>query len=238
MSNQNLGSRFMNLIRGFIGIFISEQEQKNPEIAYQNAVDATTKKHLQLRAAAGRVLARHNDIKDRLEAKQKELQTVELQLQAALDQNNEQLGGILIQKKDALERNITELNGDLVQAKKDVDETKNALTELQANINSLKSEKDSMIARLRSAEARQQINDMMDGLTNVPELQALDNVRTSIKGRIAEAQISDELRGTDVDRQLKELTRSANATSASSRFKEMQAARKKAAEASSEDRAI
>jgi phage shock protein A len=76
---------------------------------------------------------------------------------------------------------------------------------VQSEIQKLKSEKDNMLAKMASAQARVRVQEQLDGLSVDAEVKALDNVRTHIKETIAQAKLGSELAETDIDAKLKKL---------------------------------
>ena len=59
---------------------------------------------------------------------------------------------------------------------------------MQTEIKKLKAEKDNMLAKMQSAQARIRIQEQLDGLSVDAEVKALDNVREHIKNTIAAGQ--------------------------------------------------
>jgi len=139
---------------------------------------------------------------------------------------------ILIQKKNILEKEVAELKADLESAAKDAESAKAALLQVQTEIKKLKAEKDSMLAKMQSAQARVRIQGQLDGLSVDAEVKALDNVRTHIKTTIAEANLGKELAESSLDSRLQELRAQSGEVTARSQLDEMKAklAAKKAAQ--------
>ena len=201
----NIFSRLANLVRGFLSLFVSGLEQKNPEIAYENAINTMVAKYDKLKNATAGLIRLREDAADRLQkalAQQKELAAM---LEQAMATNQDDLAVEVIERKDAVDAEIASLEAELEGAQKDVDTAKAALTEVKGEIGKLKAEKDRMLAKMQSAQARTRINEQLEGLSVDAELQALENVRTGIKNDIAKAKLGDELRESDLDNRLKAL---------------------------------
>jgi phage shock protein A len=225
MANVNFFGRLGNLISGFLSIFISDLEKSNPAIAYENSINNMTEKYTRLRAASAAIIRRREDSRARAENIERELETVNAQLDAALEQNREDLGALLIQKKEQLEQGLAACKQELVQAERDAENAKASLLEVKAQIENLKSEKERMLAQFESAQARKQISDQLEGLSVDAEIRALDTVRTHIKNTVAEANLQDELKNNDLDTQLKSLTKSATASASSAKFQALKKSR-------------
>jgi phage shock protein A len=73
---------------------------------------------------------------------------------------------------------------------------------VQGEIRKLKAERDSMLAKMQSAQARIKIQEQLDGLSVDAEVKALDNVREHIKNTIAEANLGRELSESSLDARL------------------------------------
>ncbi len=201
----NLFSRLANLVRGFLSLFVTGLEQQHPEIAYENAINTMIEKYNKLKNATAGLIRLREDAADRLQKAQAQQKELAAMLDQAMATNQDDLAVELIERKDAVEAEIASLQGDLEGAQKDVDTAKTALTDVKGEIGKLKAEKDRMLAKMQSAQARTRINDQLEGLSVDAELRALENVRTGIKDTIAKAKLGDELRESDLDNRLEAL---------------------------------
>ena len=205
MASVGFFGRLGNLWRGFVSLWISDVEKKHPEIAYENAINSMIEKYSQLKHATAAIIRRREDIDVRLKAKSAELDQVNADLQTAVDSNQQDLGLVLIQKQKALQDEVNTLKTDLATAVTDADSAKASLVQVQGEIKSLKAEKDNMLAKMASAEARMRVQQQLEGLSVDNEVKALDNVREHIKNTIAEANLGKELGENDLDSRLKAL---------------------------------
>jgi phage shock protein A len=138
------------------------------------------------------------------------------------------LAVVLIQKKNELEASIQGLEEEKIVAQKDAEDAKSSLMSLKGEIQSLKDEKDRMLAQFSSAETKIAIQAQLDGLSVDAEVQALDAVRQHIKTKVAEANLGSELHESDLDVQLAKLRQSSGAITAKQQLEEMK--RNKAAQ--------
>ncbi|MEQ1514587.1 MAG: PspA/IM30 family protein [Lysobacteraceae bacterium] len=201
----NLFTRLGNLVRGFMSLFVSGLEQQHPEIAYENAINTMIEKYNKLKNATAGLIRLREDAADRLQKSQAQQRELSAMLEEAMATNQDDLAVELIERKEAVDAEIASLEAELAAAEKDVDTAKTALTEVKGEIAKLKTEKDRMLAKMQSAQARTRINDQLEGLSVDAELRALENVRTGIKDTIAKAKLGDELRESDLDVRLKAL---------------------------------
>ncbi len=198
-------SRLSNLWKGFLSIWISDIEKEHPEIAYENAINSMVTKYAKLKGATASIIRRREEIDERYQAATKELAQTEAELNTAVSTNQDDLAVILIQKKNQLTADITDMKTEMETARGDADSAKTSLLSVQTEIRKLKSERDSMLAKMQSAQARIKIQEQLDGLSVDEEVRALDTVRTHIKNTIAEANLGKELSDSSLDSRLTKL---------------------------------
>jgi phage shock protein A len=225
MAGDGFFSRLRNLWKGFLSIWISDVEKKHPEIAYENAINSMIQKYTRLKQATAAIIRRREEIDTRLRDKSRELAQVEADLNTALETNQQDLGLVLIQKQKALSEEVDGLRAEHELALKDADSAKASLMQVQGEIKKLKAEKDNMLAKMASAEARLRIQDQIEGLSVDGEVKALDNVRTHIKNTIAQANLNKELGESDLDTRLRSLRAQSGEVTAKSEWERLQAAR-------------
>ena len=225
MAGGGFFARLGNLWRGFLSLWISDVEKQHPEIAYENAINSMIAKYTKLKTATAAIIRRREDIDARNQKAKSDLAEVQGQLAAALDTNQDDLAVVLIQKKNALEKELAELRDELDLAQKDADSAKSSLITVQSEIKKLKSERDSMLAKMHSAQARIKIQEQLDGLSVDAEVKALDNVRDHIKTTIAEANLGRELSESSLDSRLDALRNQAGDVQARQQLAEMKAKR-------------
>ena len=100
----------------------------------------------------------------------------------------------------------------------------NVLT-VQGEIKKLKAERDVMLARMQSAQARLKIQEQLDGLSVDAEVKALDNVREHIKTTVAAANLGKELSESSLDARLSALKTTAGDVQAKQQLAELKAKR-------------
>ena len=227
----NLFTRLGNLVRGFMSLFVSGIEQQHPEIAYENAINTMIEKYNKLKNATAGLIRLREDAADRLQKAQAQQKELAAMLEQAMATGQDDLAVELIERKDAVEAEIASMQAELEGAEKDVDTAKTALTDVKGEIAKLKAEKDRMLAKMQSAQARTRINDQLEGLSVDAELRALENVRTGIKDTIAKAKLGDELRESDLDTRLNALKASSSKATARAKLEAMKKDRAAASDA-------
>jgi phage shock protein A len=195
-------SRLGNLWKGFLSLWIADIEQEHPEIAYENAINSMIAKYAKLKGATAAIIRRREDLDDRFKKANADLAQTEAELNTAVETNQDDLAVILIQKKNQLTADIAEMQADLETAHSDAQSAKTSLLGVQSEIKKLQAERETMLAKMQSAQARIKIQEQLDGLSVDDEVRALDNVRTHIKNTIAEANLGKELSDSSLDSRL------------------------------------
>jgi phage shock protein A len=185
--------RLANLWKGFLSLWISDIEKEHPEIAYENAINSMVAKYSKLKTATAGIIRRREELDERYKRASTELAQTEAELDTAVSTNQDDLAVILIQKKNQLTADVGDLKTEMEQARSDADSAKGSLLGVQSEIRKLQSERDSMLAKMQSAQARIKVQEQLDGLSVDAEVKALDNVRQHIKTTIAEANLGKEL---------------------------------------------
>jgi phage shock protein A len=225
MAGTGFFARLGNLWRGFLSIWISDVEKAHPEIAYENAINSMIEKYSRLKSATAAIIRRREEIDERLKRLSTELAQTEAELAAAVETNQDDLAVVLIQKKNQLTADLAEVRADLDSAQKDADSAKNSLISVQGEIRKLKTERDSMLAKMQSAQARVKIQEQLEGLSVDAEVKALDNVREHIRNTIAEANLGRELSESSLDQRLAQLRNQVGDIQAKQQLAELKAKR-------------
>jgi phage shock protein A len=221
---QGFFSRLGNLWRGFLSLWVSDVERKNPEIAYENAINSMVEKYTGLKRATASIIRRREDLEARHAAQAKELAQTAQDLTVAVETNQDDLALVLIQKKNQLETDVGELEQEMQAAIKDADNAKASLMQVQTEIKKLRSEKDAMLARLQSAQARIRIQEQLEGLSVESEVKALENVREHIKTTVAQANLDKELAETSLEKRLAGLRAQSGEVAARQQLEQLKAA--------------
>lgn len=225
--------RLANVWKGFLSLWISDIENKNPEAVYESAIEERIKKHRELKKAVSGIVFLRNKTQAELEAKEKELAEIQVQIPVAVEEGEDEAALVLIERRDSLVSSITALKGELDKVSAQAEDAKEGLVAFQAEIEKLRREKEEMLAKRANAEARIQIRETLDGLSTDADIKALDNVRESIHKLQAEADVSTEIGADSLDSKLKKIKSKAANVTAKNELEEMkkQMAAKKVAAA-------
>jgi len=225
--------RLTQLWQGFINLWVSDLENRNPEAVYETAIDQRIKKHRELKKAVSGIVYLRNKLQAELDQKEKSLAEVQLQIPIAVEEGEDEAALVLIENKDELELAIAGLQLELEKVSGQAEDAKSGLLQFQSEIEKLKREKIEMLAKKQNAEARIKIQESLEGLSTDADIKALENVRETIHKRAAEADVSGELKGESLDAKLKKIKAKTANAAAKSQLAEMkkQMAAKRAAEA-------
>lgn len=214
--SQGIGvvSRLRNLWRGFLSLWVEGLESEHPEAVYEAAIQTRTQQYADLKKAVSGLIYLRNKLSTDLEKKSKELEDVNAQIPIAVNSGEDEVAIILIEKKDKLIGEISELKKELAKAENQSEEAKANLIQFQGEINKLKQEKDSMLAKKANAEAKLKIQQTLEGLSMDADIKALDGVRESIHKLSAEADISTEIADQGLEGKLKKIRQQTSSSSA------------------------
>lgn len=225
--------RLGNLWKGFWSIVIGDIENRNPEAVYESAIEERIRKHRDLKKAVSGIVYLRNKLATELETKERELREVNQQLPIALESNEDEVALVLLQQKNELEKAIEGLRNELDKVSKQAEEAKEGLVAFQGEIEKLRRERDAMLAKKATAEARIQIQETLDGLSTDADIKALENVRENIHKLQAQADVGSEIKSDSLDvklKKIKEKTADATARAQLDELKKQMAARSAAAE--------
>jgi len=225
--------RLSQVWKGFLSLWISDIENRNPEAVYEAAIEERIKKHRELKKAVSGIVYLRNKLQAELDQKETELAEVQLQIPVAVEEGEDEAALVLIEKKDELDSAIARLTGELEKVSGQAEDAKSGLLQFQSEIEKLKREKIAMLAKKQNAEARIKIQETLEGLSTDADIKALENVRETIHKRAAEADVSGEIKGESLDAKLKKIKAKTANAAARSQLAEMkrQLAAKRAAEA-------
>jgi phage shock protein A len=213
--------RLANLWNGFLSLWVSEAEARNPEAVYEAAINERVKKHKELKKAVSGIVYLRNKSQAELEQKEAEFREVMAQIPVAIEEGEDEVALLLIQKKDELTSSIETLSTELERVEAQAEEAKAGLLEFQGQIDKLRREKDEMLAAKTNAEARIEIQESLSGLSTEADVAALDNVRDSIHKLKAEADVGAELEGNSLDSKLKKIRERTGDVNAKAQLEEM-----------------
>ena len=220
-------SRIGSLFKGKFTRWLKRREARDPEAVYESAIADRLKRYQQLKTAAAGVIYMRTKLENELKEKTRELVEVAEQAGQAADLDEDECALILIRRKQELQTDAERLKEDLSHLTAEADEAKRNLMSFKGEIDKLKAEKVTMLARLRNAQARTRIQRALEDLPYEEDLRALSEVRESIQQALAEAGVSREINGSEMDRKLEEIRRRNAESKAQAELAELKRRRRK-----------
>jgi len=218
-------SRIYNLWKGFLSIFVGRLESKHPEIAYENAINGMTEKYATLKSAAAGLIAHRTKLESRIKKAESDLVDIRLQVEVAVDRGEDEIAVTLLEQEEELLNILNGAKSELQQAARDAESAKDSLNGVKGEIDKLKREKDKVVAKIKDAEARKQIQEQLDGLSVDDDVKALENVREYADRISAEVQIGDELKDDSLESKLAAIKAETGTHKARARLEAMKAKR-------------
>jgi phage shock protein A len=238
MSQQGFFARLSNLWSGFIGLWIGRREASNPEAVYEAAIAERIQQYYGLTKAVAGVVALRNKLAQELEGKSRELKEIKEQIAVALDRNEDEVALILIQRKEELEKDIVRVQSDLQKSQEEAEEAKRSMIQFQGQIEELKREKETMLARLATARARHAIQQQLDSLSPEADVRALESVRDHINRLNAEVDVAREVSDQSLTEKIRKIRSDTANASARAQLEELKKARQAQREAQKVEKTI
>jgi phage shock protein A len=201
----SLFTRFGNLIKGFFGAFLGEAEAENPDLVYQNVINDRVNQYNKLMKAVSGIVYLRNKLEKDLDEKTKQLTQIHAQIPIAIQQGEEAAALHLIERKNALTGEVEYIKTELEKVKVQAEDAKGSLVTFQSEIEKLKADRDTMLARREHARARLRIQEQLSGLSTDENIRALDGVRESIHKLEAQADVASEINGAGMNQTLKQI---------------------------------
>ncbi|MFN8577527.1 MAG: PspA/IM30 family protein [Candidatus Sericytochromatia bacterium] len=206
-------ARVSNLWKGFLSLFVEGLENKNPEIVYESAINQRVQQYQKLMKAVSGIVYLRNKLQKELEEKMAKLKEVQQQLPIAVQEGDDEVSLVLIEQKNSLTADIDRIKSELDKVSQQAEDAKTSLITFQGEIEKLKAEKDSMLAKRENAMAQKKIQEQLSNLTVDADVKALNGVRDSIHKLEAEVDIAKEINSGSLDNKLKNIkAKTANAT--------------------------
>ena len=217
----NFFSRLSNIVSGFFSMFIKGVEEKNPEAVYEAAINERLKQHAELKKAISTVVYQRNKTQSEIEQIDKKLEEVEYQLEAALAGDEAELGTMLIEEQERLTKERATKEAELEALSNQAEQCKESLRSFQVEIENLKREKDTMIAKLKTAEAQAKVQAAFDKFSTEADTAALENIRESIEKKAGEVEATREMNADSLDSKMAKLQKEGTKLRAQQKFEEM-----------------
>lgn len=211
-----------NLWRGFVSLWIKDIAVANPEAAYEGVIQKRLEERARLLQAAGVLAGERNKWRRKLEEAEGKLAQCERSLRAAISGNREQVGALLLQQKQQLEAELRTLRPQVQQLDTQAEQVKRDVARFNRSILELQQKAKVQVARLRAADARQRMQDMLDGLSIRGDDQMIQAIDDAIEAKAGAVEIAQEIDGaTNVEAQLREVEETAAKDASVDEFRQL-----------------
>lgn len=186
--------RILRVIRANLNALIGQAE--DPEKILEQTVTDMQEDLIQLRQAVAQAIATQKRTERQAHQAQSTAEEWYRRAQLALQQANEPLAREALTKRKSYQETATAMTAQVEQQNTVVVRLKKDMQTLESKIAEAKTKKDMYIARARSAQASQRINDMLGGVNTSSSLSAFERMEEKVLQLEAQSEAIAEL-GTD-----------------------------------------
>lgn len=200
--------RITRVVRANVNNLVGNAE--DPEKVLEQTVADMQEDLVQLRQAVASAIATQKRTERQANQADSTAQEWYNRAQMALNQGNETLAREALTKRKSYQETATALKSQLEQQSTIVSRLKKDMQTLEAKIGELKTKKDMYIARARSAQASQRLNEMLGGVDATSSLSAFERMEEKVLQLEAQSEAIAELGGDDLQKQFNSLEASSD----------------------------
>ncbi len=191
--------RIVRVIRANLNHLIGQAE--DPEKILEQAVEDMQQDLIQMRQAVAGAIASQK--RTERQASQAETTANEWynRAQLALSKGDEALAREALRRRNSYQETAKALQGQLGQQNEIVTKLKKDMRTLESKISEAKTKKDLYIARARSAQASQKINEMLGNMNTGSALSTFERMEEKVLQLEAQSQAIEELAGNQLEKQ-------------------------------------
>lgn len=190
--------RIGRVIRANLNSLVGQAE--DPEKILEQAVDDMQQDLIQMRQAVAQAIASQK--RTERQASQAETTANEWynRAQLALSKGDDTLAREALTRRKSYQETATALTTQLGQQNEIVTKLKKDMRTLESKISEVKTKKDLYIARARSAQASQKINEMLGNINTGTALSAFERMEDKVMQLEAQSEAIAELSGNELDK--------------------------------------
>eukprot|EP00741_Cyanophora_paradoxa_P014654 tig00020816_g14134.t1 len=199
----NLVDRFFRVARATVNQIITKAE--DPEKMLEQAVNEMQDDLIKVRKAAAEVIAGQKQTERQLLQAEKNAQEWLNRAQVAVKADNDELAKEALKRKKTQEELAASLRGQLQQQQQVADQLKTNMQTLEAKLADAKTKKDMYIARARSAQTQQKVNEMLGSVSSTGALQAFERMEEKVIKMEAAVEAESQLSIDSLEKQFQQL---------------------------------
>jgi phage shock protein A len=200
--------RLWRLIKANINSLLKKTE--DPEKILEQAVSDMQEDLVKMRQAVAQAIASQKRTERQANQAQSTAEEWKKRAQLALEKGNEDLAREALTRRQNYQQTADSLNQQLSQQNQVIDKLKSDMRKLESKISEAKNKKDMYIARARSAEATQRVNEFLQGVNTGSSLSAFEQMEERVYEMEASAEASQEMGQDDIEQQFAALEQGSN----------------------------
>mgnify|MGYP006425882957 CR=1 FL=1 len=204
----NFLQRIWRVIRANLNNLLNKAE--DPEKILEQAVNDMQQDLVKLRQAVAQAIASQKRTERQASQAKSTAEEWKKRAQLALEKGNEELAREALTRRQNYQETADNLEGQLSQQNQVIDKLKSDMRKLENKISEAKTKKDMYIARARSAETTQRLNEMMQGVNTGSSLSAFEQMEEKVTEMEASAEATQEMGQDDVEQQFAALEKGSN----------------------------
>lgn len=204
----NFLQRIWRVVRANLNSLLNKAE--DPEKILEQAVNDMQQDLVKLRQAVAQAIASQKRTERQASQAKSTAEEWKKRAQLALEKGNEELAREALTRRQSYQETADNLEGQLSQQNQVIDKLKADMRKLENKISEAKTKKDMYIARARSAETTQRLNEMMQGVNTGSSLSAFEQMEEKVTEMEASAEATQEMGQDDVEQQFAALEKGGN----------------------------
>jgi len=191
--------RILRVIRANLNSLVGQAE--DPEKILEQAVTDMQQDLIQMRQAVAQAIASQKRTERQASQAQSTADEWYNRAQLALSKGNEELAREALSRRKSYQETAKALTSQFSQQDEIVNKLKQNMRALESKISEAKTRKDFYIARARSAQASQKINEMLGNVGSSSALGAFEQMEEKVMQLEAQSEALETLGGDELDRQ-------------------------------------
>lgn len=190
--------RILRVIRANLNSLVGQAE--DPEKVLEQAVEEMQQDLIQLRQAVAQAIATQKRTERQASQAQSTAQEWYNRAQLALNNGDENLAREALRRRQSYQETAKALTAQITQQKDVVNKLRENMRTLESKISEAKTKKDLYIARARSAQASQKINEMLGNVGTGSALSAFERMEEKVMQLEAQSEAIAELSSNDLEK--------------------------------------
>ena len=174
--------RFSRILKGSVSLRLRKMEENNPEAVYAAAIQSGEERLVESRGRVAGLIALRNKLEEKATRSDPELDKLRAAAAAAVSEGEDDVALVLNHQANALLDQQAAALSELESVSAQVEESKSALAAMKTELENLRRERETMLAKAKLAEARIVAHDTASGYGEDADVVGLAKVREGIEG--------------------------------------------------------